>query len=318
MINSRKAACGAALAGLLLVLGHFASAQVGFADAELSIEHVAGNVYMVQRPGGGGNIGAFVGPDGVLLVDSLFAPMSESLIAAVAEVTDESIRFLINTHIHLDHVGGNANLAAMGVLIFAHDNTRLKFLEQSSHFPRNGGSFAPQPPAAGRPVVTYNDAMSFHLNGEEVRAFLAPSAHTDGDTFVHFPESDVLHLGDVFRTTSYPIIDKFNGGTLRGTIAALDMAIAMAGPETKVIPGHGLEVVGRAEMVEFRDMILDIRDRIHAMIREGMHLDAVMAARPTAAYDAQWGEEASWTAVDFVPLVYYELGGAGRLEDRQP
>lgn len=305
------------LAGLLLVSGPFARAQVGFADAELSIEHVAGNVYMVQRPGGGGNIGASIGPDGVLLVDALFAPMTENLLEVIGEVTDQDIRFLVNTHIHRDHVGGNANLAALGVTIFAHEKTRQKFLEESSHFPRNGGTFAPQTPAEGRPLITFNDAITFHLNGEEVRAFLAPPSHTDGDAFVYFPESDVLHLGDVFRTTSYPIVDKFNGGTLRGTIAALDLAIDMAGPDTRVIPGHGLEVVGRAEMVEFRDMILDIRDRVYAMIRQGMHLDEIMAAQPTAAYDAQWGQEASWTAVDFVPLVYYELGGAGRLEDRQ-
>ena len=317
MIHFRKLLSGLMVAGLMASAGKFASAQVGFADTELSIEHVAGNVYMIQRPGGGGNIGAFIGPEGVLLVDALFAPMSDQVVAAVGEVTDNEIRFLINTHIHGDHVGGNANLAAMGVLIFAHDNTRLKFLEERSHFPRNGGSFAPQQPVAARPVVTYNDSISFHLNGEEVRAFLAPPSHTDGDTFVYFPESDVLHLGDVFRTTSYPIVDKFNGGTLRGTIAALDMAIDMAGPETRVIPGHGLEIVGRAEMVEFRDMILDVRDRVYAMIRQGMHLDEIMAEQPTADYDARWGQEASWTAVDFVPLVYYELGGAGRLEDRQ-
>ncbi|MDE0509981.1 MAG: MBL fold metallo-hydrolase [Gammaproteobacteria bacterium] len=317
MINSRKLSTAVLLTGLTVFSGQAAQAQVGFADAELSIEHVAGNVYMVQRPGGGGNIGAFIGPDGVLLVDSLFAPMTENLVEVVGEVTDSEIRFLINTHIHGDHVGGNANLAEMGVVIFAHDNTRVKFLEESSHFPRGGGSFAPRQPVAARPVVTYNDAISFHLNGEEVHAFLAPPAHTDGDTFVYFPESDVLHLGDVFRTTSYPIVDKFNGGTLRGTIAALDLAIDMAGPDTRVIPGHGLEVVGRAEMVEFRDMILDIRDRVYAMIRQGLHLDEIMAAQPAAAYDAKWGQEASWTAIDFVPLVYYELGGAGRLEDRQ-
>ncbi|MXX05192.1 MAG: MBL fold metallo-hydrolase [Gammaproteobacteria bacterium] len=317
MINPRKLSTAVLLTGLTVLSGQVAQAQVGFADAALSIEHVAGNVYMVQRPGGGGNIGAFIGPDGVLLVDSLFAPMTGNLVEVVGEVTDSEIRFLINTHIHGDHVGGNANLAEMGVVIFAHDNTRVKFLEESSHFPRGGGSFAPRQPVAARPVVTYNDAISFHLNGEEVHAFLAPPAHTDGDTFVYFPESDVLHLGDVFRTTSYPIVDKFNGGTLRGTIAALDLAIDMAGPDTRVIPGHGLEVVGRAEMVEFRDMILDIRDRVYAMIRQGLHLDEIMAAQPAAAYDAKWGQEASWTAIDFVPLVYYELGGAGRLEDRQ-
>ena len=292
-------------------------AQGSFAGVELSIEHVQGNVYMVQRPGGGGNIGVQVGPDGVLLVDALFAPLADRLVAAIKEVTDEEIRFLINTHIHGDHVGCNENLANLGVLIFAHDNTRTKFLEESSHFPRQGGSFAPQQAAGGRPLITYDSAIGFHLNGEEVRAFLAPPSHTDGDTFVYFPESDVLHLGDVFRTTSYPIIDKFNGGTLRGTIAALDLAISMAGPDTKVIPGHGLEIVGRAEMQEFLDMILDIRDQVYTMIREGKHLDEVMAAAPAAIYDADWGQEAGWTAIDFVPLVYYELGGAGRLLDRQ-
>ncbi len=292
-------------------------AQGSFAGVELSIEHVQGNVYMVQRPGGGGNIGVQVGPDGVLLVDALFAPLADRLVAAIKEVTDEEIRFLINTHIHGDHVGGNENLANLGVLIFAHDNTRTKFLEESSHFPRQGGSFAPQQAAGGRPLITYDSAIGFHLNGEEVRAFLAPPSHTDGDTFVYFPESDVLHLGDVFRTTSYPIIDKFNGGTLRGTIAALDLAISMAGPDTKVIPGHGLEIVGRVEMQEFLDMILDIRDQVYTMIREGKHLDEVMAAAPAAIYDAEWGQEAGWTAIDFVPLVYYELGGAGRLLDRQ-
>ena len=260
-------------------------AQGSFAGVELSIEHVQGNVYMVQRPGGGGNIGVQVGPDGVLLVDALFAPLADRLVAAIKEVTDEEIRFLINTHIHGDHVGGNENLANLGVLIFAHDNTRTKFLEESSHFPRQGGSFAPQQAAGGRPLITYDSAIGFHLNGEEVRAFLAPPSHTDGDTFVYFPESDVLHLGDVFRTTSYPIIDKFNGGTLRGTIAALDLAISMAGPDTKVIPGHGLEIVGRVEMQEFLDMILDIRDQVYTMIREGKHLDEVMAAAPAAIYD---------------------------------
>ena len=290
--------------------------QGNFAGVELSITPVAGNVYMVQRPGGGGNIGVQVGPDGVLLVDSLFAPLTDKLVSAVQRVTDEEIRFLVNTHIHIDHVGGNGNLAEMGVLIFAHDNTRLRFFEQRSRFPRAGGSFAPQQPAAARPLITFNDSMSFHLNGEEVQAFLVPPAHTDGDVFVYFPESDVLHLGDVFRTTSYPIIDVYNGGSLRGTIAAMDKAIELAGPDTKIIPGHGLEVVGRYELIEFRDMILDIQGQVLSMIREGKKLDEVMAAQPTAAYDVKWTDDPGWGPEDFVPVVYYELGGSGRLADR--
>jgi len=290
--------------------------QGNFAGVELTITPVAGNVYMVQRPGGGGNIGVQVGPDGVLLVDSLFAPLTEKLVAAVGQVTDEEIRFLINTHIHIDHVGGNENLAEMGVLIFAHDNTRLRFFEERSRYPRAGGSFAPQQPAAAIPLITFNDTMSFHLNGEEVRAFLAPPAHTDGDSFVYFAESDVLHLGDVYRTTSYPIIDIYNGGSLRGTIAAMDKAIELAGPNTKVIPGHGLEIVGRDEMVEFRDMILDIQGQVLSLILDGKKLEEVMAARPTAAYDAKWTDDPGWGPEDFIPVVYYELGGSGRMADR--
>lgn len=290
--------------------------QGDFTGVELTITPVAGNVYMVQRPGGGGNVGVQVGPDGALLVDSLFAPLSEKLVAVVKQVTDQDIEFLINTHIHIDHVGGNENLAEMGVLIFAHDNTRLRFLEERSHFPRAGGTFAPQQAAAARPVISFNDTMSFYLNGEVVRAFLVPPAHTDGDVFVHFTESDVLHLGDVYRTTSYPIIDVYNGGTLKGTIAALDKAIELAGPNTKIIPGHGLEIVGRAELIVFRDMILDIQTQVLSMIREGKKLDEVMAARPTAAYDAQWTDDPGWGPEDFIPVVYYQLGGAGRLADR--
>ena len=292
-------------------------AQAGFmAGVDLQIHHVQGQVYMIQRPGGGGNIGAFIGNDGVLLVDSLFAPMTDNLVETIGEVTDGDIRFLVNTHIHIDHVGGNQNLAELGVVIFSHDNTRLKFLEDKSHFPRNGGSFAPQQPAEARPMITFNDTMTFHFNDEEISAFLVPPSHTDGDIFVYFPESDVLHLGDVFRTTSYPIIDKFNGGTLRGTIASLDRAISISGPNTKVIPGHGLEIEDRQKLIEFRDMILDIQSNVYTMIRAGMHLQEIMDAKPTATYDAQWENDPGWTSIDFVPVIYYELGGAGRLEDR--
>ena len=301
---------------LLLPLSNYSSGQVGLADVELSITPVAGNVYMIQRPGGGGNIGVQLGPDGVLLIDSLFAPLTEKVVEAVAQVTEEEIRFLVNTHIHIDHVGGNANLAEKGVLIFSHDNTRLRFLEERSHFPRAGGSFVPQQPTAARPPITFNDTLNFHLNGEEVRAFKVPPAHTDGDIFVYFPESDVLHLGDVYRTTSYPIIDVYNGGTLRGTVAAMDMAIDIAGPETKVIPGHGLEVVGRKELIEFRDMLLDIQRIVLNLIREGKKLHDVIAAQPTAAYDAKWTDDPGWGPADFIPVVYYQLGGGGRLADR--
>jgi len=284
----------------------FAVAQLhdGFYDVELSVVPVAGRVHMIQRPDGFANVGVFVGEEGVLLVDSQFEPHAEDLVSAVRKLSNGEIRFLINTHVHPDHIGGNAPLATGGVLIFAHDNMRVRMLERRSRFPRGNGGFFPQAPVEARPFVTYDDRITFHFNGEEVRVFLAPPAHTDGDTFVHFPESDVLHLGDVFRTTSYPIIDVYNGGTLPGTIEALDLAISLTGPKTKVIPGHG----------QFRDMTVDISRRVRDLIAEGKTLDEVMKARPTAAYDEQWGKEASWTANDFVPVVYHQLGGGSLYE----
>lgn len=295
-------------AGITVAAARPAHQADQFAGVALTTVHAGGNVYMVQRPGGGGNIGALVGADGVLLVDSLFAPLADRLVAAVRQVSDRPIRFLINTHVHPDHIGGNEPLASRGVLIFAHDNVRLRSLERL-RFPREGGQFVAQPVERAPPVVTYNDAIGMHINGEEVRAFLVPPAHTDGDSFVQFPQSDVLHLGDVFRTSSYPIIDTYNGGSLAGTIKALDLAISLTGPSTKIIPGHGLSIVGRDALVEFRDMTVDIRDRVRALIQERKTLAEVMAAGITARYDAKWGQEATWTAKDFIPVVYHELGG---------
>lgn len=294
----------------------FAVAQLheGFYDVELKVVPVAGRVHMIQRPDGFANVGVFVGKEGVLLVDSQFEPHAKDLVSAVRKVSDADIKFLVNTHVHPDHIGGNAPLATDGVLIFAHDNMRVRMLESRSRFPRRNGGFFPQAPVEARPFITYDNGITFHFAGEEVRVILAPPAHTDGDTFVHFPESDVLHLGDVFRTTSYPIIDVYNGGTLTGTIEALDLAISLAGPKTKVIPGHGLEVVGRRELVQFRDMIVDIRNRVRDLIAKGNTLDDVMMARPSAAYDAQWGTVASWSANDFVPIVYHQLGGGSHYE----
>lgn len=297
------------IAAILTPLGLAAQIRDGFYDVELVTVPVAGRVHMIQRPDGFANVGVFVGAEGVLLVDSQFEPHAENLVSAVRKLSDGEIRFLINTHVHPDHIGGNSPLAADGVLIFAHDNMRVRMLERRSRFPRGNGGFFPQAPVEARPFVTYKDQITFHFNGEEVRVFLAPPAHTDGDTFVQFPESDVLHLGDVFRTTSYPIIDVYNGGTLSGTIEALDLAISLAGPNTKIIPGHGVEVVGRQELVQFRNMIVDVSERVRELIAEGNTLDEVMSARPTSAYDQQWGNVPSWSANDFVPIVYHQLGG---------
>ena len=282
-----------------------------FDGVELKTVHVAGRVFMVQRPGGGGNVGVYVGDDGVLVIDSLFPALGKNIVAEITKLTKKKIRFAINTHIHPDHIGGNEALAEQGAIILAHDSVRGKMLKRL-RWPRDSGSFGPPPAPAARPFLTYSEAIRFHFDGEEVRAFLAPAAHTDGDTFVYFPSSNVLHLGDVFRTTSYPVIDVYNGGTLRGTIVALERAMEMANSDTKVIPGHGLNVVGLKELAEFRDMIVTVRDRVLVMIQKGMNLDAIMQKAPTSDFEAQWGQEAGWSSVDFLPIVYHELGGGAR------
>jgi len=213
----------------------------------------------------------------------------------------------------MDHFGGNPVLKGMGATMIAHKNVRDRMF-QPHHTPRRGGTYAAAPLAeANRPILTFEDALSFHINGEDVRVWLVPRAHTDGDAFTYFAQSDVLHTGDVFRTNMYPIIDVFNGGSLAGTIAATEAAIALAGPNTKVIPGHGAGFTDRDGLIEVLDMIVDIRDTIQEMIVSGMRLEEVLAARPTAEYDEQWGQVATWNAKDFVPIVYNELGGGPTL-----
>jgi len=275
-------------------------------EAQLQTIHVAGRVHMLQTPTAGGNVGVFTGTDGVLLVDDQFDRWTPSLLEAIAGITDAQIRFVINTHVHPDHIGGNEKLADLGAIIVAHENVRRRMLEEL-RIPLRGGISFPQPPERARPVITFTESVDFHMNGEDVRVFLVPPAHTDGDSFVYFSGSDVLHTGDVFRTNMYPIIDVYNGGSFGGMIEALEIAIALAGSETRVIPGHGFGFTDRDGLIEVRDMMLDIRDRVTTLIEEGRSLEEIMAATPTAAYDEKWGQVESWTARDLLPIVYDEL-----------
>ena len=255
---------------------------------DLRISHVAGNIHMLE--GRGGNIGLSIGGDGVIMIDDQFAPLTDRIVAAIGEVTDEEIRFLINTHVHGDHVGGNENLGNAGVLIFANDRVRMRMVDASTAH-------------AALPVVTFSDTATLHLNGEEVHAFSVPPAHTDGDSFIHFRGSDVLHLGDVFRTNNFPYMDLSNGGGLPGTLDALAIAIGMAGPDTAIIPGHG-NVSTRDDVVEFRDMILIVMDRVSALIDDGESYAEVAAAGTTAEFEAKWGDPER-----FLMGLYQELGG---------
>ena len=290
MTGSIRRTAAAATWMLFLPLSvQLASAQGrDFSDVEVTAHHVAGGVYYLE--GAGGNIGLSVGEDGVVMIDDQFAPLTDKIVAAIRELSNGEIRFVINTHVHGDHTGGNENLGRMGVLILARDEVRVRLADA-------------QAPEA-LPVVTYSESITIHLNGDEVHAFPVPPAHTDGDSYIHFRDADVLHLGDVFRTTGFPYIDLANGGTLDGTIAALGVAIGMAGPNTKIIPGHGA-VSTRDDVIEFRDMILDVKGRVAELVDEGMSFDEVAAARPTADYEEKWGDPER-----FLRGVYAGVGGS--------
>ncbi|HLF12917.1 MAG TPA: MBL fold metallo-hydrolase [Gammaproteobacteria bacterium] len=267
--------------------------QVDFSAVQIKVHHVNGNVYYLE--GQGGNVGLLVGNDGVIMIDDQFAPLTEKLVAAIRTLSDKPIRFVINTHIHGDHTGGNENLGKMGIAIMAHDNVAVRLAAGV-----NGGAPAP---VAARPVFTYSDAVALHLNGENLSVMKVPAAHTDGDSYIRFEGANVIHLGDVFRTTGYPVVDANNGGTVKGTLEALQIAIDMAGPDTKLIPGHGV-VSDRDDMIEFRDMIIDVQKRVSDLIRQGMTVEQVVAAKPTADLDARWGSPER-----FLPGFYQALKG---------
>jgi cyclase len=263
--------------GWTVVAGLASTAALGqnndFSSVVITPHRVAGNIHYLE--GQGGNIGLSVGDDGVVMVDDQFAPLTDRILDAIEELSDEPIRFVINTHIHPDHTGGNENLGGMGIPIVAHDRVRVRMLQ--------GIRGGPPAPAAARPVITYGDRVSMHLNGEDIDLIKAPPAHTDGDTFVFFRSSNVLHLGDVFRTGAFPVIDTSNGGTAGGTIAALRLAVALANPDTAILPGHG-QLSDESDVQEFLDMVIDVNDRVSELIDEGMSLEQVIAANPTRAY----------------------------------
>ncbi len=245
--------------------------QQDFSAVQIKTHQVAGNIYYLE--GQGGNVGLLVGDDGVLMIDDQFAPLSEKLLAAIRALSDKPIRMLINTHLHGDHTGGNENFGKMGVDIVAHDNVRVRLAR--------GANNAPPAPAVALPVVTFGDRMKLHLNGETVTIGKLPPAHTDGDSFIHFAKADVIHTGDVFRTTGYPGVDGNNGGTVKGTIETLQELVDMAGPNTKIIPGHGV-VSTRADVAAFRTNTIEAQRRITDLIKQGMTVEQVVAANPTA------------------------------------
>ncbi len=257
--------------------------QQDFSKVEIKAEKVADGVYMLT--GAGGNVGLSVGKDGAFLVDDQFAPLTEKILAAVKTITPEPVRFVVNTHLHGDHVGGNENMARAGAILVAHENARKRMsVEQTNALGRK----TPAYPEGALPVVTYTDALTFHWNGDEIRVSHVPPAHTDGDSVVRFVKADVVHMGDLFFNGTYPFVDTGSGGRIDGVIAAAGQVLAAAGEKTRIIPGHG-PLATRADLQAYRDTLQTLRDRIAKLKAEGKSRDEVIAARPTADHDAKWG-----------------------------
>jgi cyclase len=286
----KNRSAGFALA--LVLIGAPVLAQMGdTSKVTLKTTPLAGSVSMIEGVNGfaGGNVGVSVGDDGVFLIDDELTPMTPRLKAALAALSKKPTRFLVNTHWHFDHAGGNAAMAADGAVIVAHDNVRKRLsVDQFIDFLGEKKTFPAQPPAA-LPVVTFNDDVTFHLNGDEIHVFHVPPAHTDGDAIVHFKKANVVHMGDTLMTISYPIVDVSSGGQFGGFITAAERVLALSDGATRIIPGHG-PVVGRAELAAWRDMLVQIRDRVSKAMAAGKSLEAIKASKPTAEFDAKWGQ----------------------------
>ena len=288
---------------LSLAFASLLSAQQDMSKVEIKTTKLAGNLYQLE--GQGGHIGVLAGDDGVLMVDSQFAPLTEKIVAAIRAINSGPIRYLINTHVHGDHTGGNANLAGMGATIIARPQLRAR-LEK----PNPTATGAPGTPAlpAALPRLTYDAPMTFHMNGEQVQVIPIPAAHTDGDTLVKFVNADVIMTGDFYRSLGYPNIDRANGGTVNGMVAGLNKIIELSGPNTRILPGHGA-IVDRTAVAAHRDILTGVRDKIAPMVKKGMTLEQVMAAKPTADFDAKVTGIGT-TGDRFIGQVYAELSAA--------
>ena len=255
---------------LIMNLPSTANAQ-SFSDVEMIVHPVNKNVSYIE--GRGGNIGVIYGEDGILLIDDQYAPLTEKIIEAISNFSSEPIRFIINTHMHPDHTGGNENFGKRGALIVGHENVR-------SQMKVAGYDQTP-------PFVTFSKDVNFHINDENIHVFKVPNAHTNNDSFIKFTNANVIHTGDVFRSESYPYIDANNGGSFLGTIEVYELLISLCDENTKIIPGHGKQTTVQTVKLAI-EMLQEIKSRIELMIMEGKDLDEILRSDISVDYDNRW------------------------------
>lgn len=296
--------------GLLLItiaamcIGTAAAQEQDFSKVQITVTKVAGNVYMLQ--GAGGNIGASIGEDGIVIVDDQYAPLAEKIREALRGVTDKPLRFVINTHYHGDHSGGNVFFQKEATVI-AQDNVRKRL--EAGTVGGNGGSVrfdSPPAPKEALPVITFDHDVTVHLNGEDIRALHAPHGHTDGDSFVFFPKSNVVHLGDVFVTYGFPFVDLNNGGSVQGIIAALEHVLTELPADVKIIPGHG-GVSSPADVRRVVAMLRQTRAVVEKGVKAGKSLDQLRQEKVLEPWKQFTGPFI--TADFFTETLYNELTG---------
>jgi len=256
-----------------------------FSAVQIETQRLTSNLFMLI--GSGGNIALSTGADGSVLVDTQYAPLNAKILAAVRAAGGSDVKYVINTHWHGDHTGGNEPLGRAGALIIAHDNVLTRM--STEQFMAAFNQRVPPSPAEARPTVTFPTRTTFHLNGDVVQIVHVENAHTDGDSIVHFTNANVIHTGDTYMKDVYPFIDVGSRGSIDGFIAAADAVLSRSDASTRIIPGHGA-LANRADIQRFHDMLVTVRGRIQALIERGMSEDDVVAARPTAEFDAAWGQ----------------------------
>ena len=276
-----------------------ARAQMGDpTKVTLKTTPVTAGISMIEGANGfaGGNVAASVGDDGLFIIDDEIEPMTAKLKVALAALSKKPVRFVVNTHWHMDHTGNNPAMAAAGAVIIAQENVRKRLsVDNVLHMMGHEMAVKAQP-AAALPVVTFTDDVTLHLNGDEVHVIHVPPAHTDGDSIVHFKKANVIHTGDTV-TAGYPIVDVDSGGQFEGFITAADRILALCDDNTKIIPGHG-PVMTKADLVARRQMLIEVRDRIGKLIAAKKTVDEIKAAKPLADLDAKWGQ--GFVNADFV------------------
>ena len=275
-------------------------AQRSFDDVEIKTEEIAPGVAVLF--GAGGNIGVSHGEDATVIIDDQFAPLSGKIEAAVASLGATPVKYVVNTHWHGDHTGGNEHFGKTGATIFAHDNVRVRMSSDQ----RRGSRTTPASPKEALPVVTYGQGMRFHLNGDTINLMFLGGGHTDGDSVVIWEDKNVVHMGDLyFKIPGYPFIDIASGGNVYAAMQSLDLVIAMTDDETKIIPGHG-SMSNKSELIAYRAMIGEAVSRVEALHNDGKSAEEAVAAKPLADFDRG---EGFVSADAFVTAIWNSIEG---------